>query len=170
MKYTSAEANKLLKTLEKKREKKAGKEKKVAKFTVSSTENVEELRPGYDFADTQQQLAKIDEDIRKVKHAINVFNVTHEIPGFDGVTIDQALIWLPQMNIEAKKLAAMAESIERERVESFRTTIIDYVIANYDIEEAEKAYDEMRDKLNKLQLALDVANTTQTIEIDVETN
>ena len=170
MKYTSAEANKLLKTLEKKREKIAGKEKKVAKFTVSSTENVEELRPGYDFADTQQQLAKIDEDIRKVKHAINVFNVTHEIPGFDGVTIDQALIWLPQMNIEAKKLAAMAESIERERVESFRTTIIDYVIANYDIEEAEKAYDEMRDKLNKLQLALDVANTTQTIEIHVETN
>lgn len=90
MKYTSAEANKLLKTLENKRNNILRREDKASKFKVSSTENVEDLRPEYDFAKTQKELALINAKIRKIKHAINMFNVTLRCRGLVTMTIDRA--------------------------------------------------------------------------------
>ena len=40
------------------------------------------------------------------------------------------------------------------------------LIANYDIEEAVAAYEKASELLSSLQLALDKANTTDTMEID----
>ena len=97
MKYTSAEANKLLKALESKLRKIRAREEKARYFNVSSAENIEELRPEYDFAKVQAEIAGLNAKIRRVKHAINVFNSTHTLPGFDEMTIDQALIYLPQL-------------------------------------------------------------------------
>ena len=61
----------------------------------------------------------------------------------------------------------MAAALPRERVESYRSTIIDYVIANYDIADAEKAYHAEQEKLTAIQIALDAANSGDTMEIDV---
>ncbi len=166
MKYTSAEANKLLKTLENKRNNILRREDKASKFKVSSTENVEDLRPEYDFAKTQKELALLNAKIRKIKHAINMFNVTHTLPGFDDLTIDQALVYMPQLREEIRKLNDMASSLPRERIEDFRSNIVDYSIANFDIDEAVSAYEKESERLTLLQLALDKANTTETIEIE----
>lgn len=166
MKYTSAEANKLLKTLENKRNNILRREEKASKFKVSSTENVEDLRPEYDFAKTQKELALLNEKIRKIKHAINMFNVTHTLPGFGDLTIDQALVYMPQLREEIRKLNDMASSLPRERIEDFRSNIVDYSIANFDIDEAVSAYEKESERLTLLQLALDKANTTETIEIE----
>ena len=120
-----------------------------------------------DFEETQKQIAALEQDVRTVKHAINMFNVTHTLPGFDNMTIDQALIYLPQLSGRVRKLQDMAAALPRERVESYRSTIIDYVIANYDIADAEKAYHAEQEKLNAIQIALDAANSGDTMEIDV---
>ena len=63
----------------------------------------------------------------------------------------------------------MASALPRERVEDsyYRSGVIDYVIANYDIAEAEKTYLEEQEKLKNLQLALDAANASETMEIDI---
>jgi len=167
MRYTSAEANKLLKGLEARIADLKKKENKSCSFHAASTEDPETLRPAYDFEDTQKQIAALEQDVRTVKHAINVFNVTHTLPGFDDMTIDCALIYLPQLSNRVRKLQEMAAALPRERVDSFRSNIIDYVIANYDIADAEKAYHAEQEKLNAIQIALDAANSGDTMEIDV---
>ena len=167
MRYTSAEANKLLKGLEARISDLKKRESKSSSFNAASTEDPEKLRPAFDFAETQKQLAALEQDVRTVKHAINVFNVTHTLPGFDDLTIDQALVYLPQLTARVRKLQGMASALPRERVESYRSTIIDYVIANYDIADAEKAYHAEMEKLTAIQLALDAANSGDTMEIDV---
>lgn len=167
MRYTSAEANKLLKALELRRNTIKKKEEKAASFQAAANENIEELRPEYDFAKVQAELASLNAKIREVKHAINVFNVSHTLPGYDGLTIDQALVYLPQLSEETRKLSDMASTLPRERIESFRSMIVDYSIANYDIGEAEKAYEDVSERLTSLQLALDKANNSDTMEIDV---
>ena len=46
--------------------------------------------------------------------------------------------------------------------------IIDYIYTNYDIKEAEKAYNDAADELAKAQNALDYVNVTAEFEIDIE--
>ena len=90
------------------------------------------------------------------------------MPGYDDLTIDQALVYLPQLSCKVRKLREMASALPRERVvDSYRSNIIDYVIANYNIA-AENAYHEEQEKLRKLQLALDAANSGATMEIDID--
>ena len=167
MRYTSSEANKLLRGLEGRIADLKRRENKSRSFNAASTEDPEALRPAYDFEETQKQLDALEHDVRTVKHAINVFNVTHTLPGFDDMTIDQALMYLPQLSNRVRKLQDMAAALPRERVESFRSNIIDYVIANYDIDDAGKAYHAEQEKLNAVQLALDAANSGDIMEINV---
>ena len=167
MQYTSSEANKLLKTLESKRDSIVSREKKAANFALASGEKIAEVKPHYDFRKTQDEIASLNKKIRKVKHAINTFNVSHAVPGFEDMTIDQVLVYLPQLTERVNKLRNMAEALPRERIESFRVNIVEYMIANYDIEEVEKEYDKARAELNALQLALDSVNSTEKMEIDV---
>ena len=168
MLYTSAEANKLLKRIESRISDLKDKEEKSSSFKVASGEDVESLRPKYDFAETQALLDELEEMVRKVKHAINVFNTTHTVPGFGELTIDQALILIPQLTMKLRKLKRMANALPKMRIESLRSVIIDYEVANYDISEAETEYREIQKKLSELQLALDSVNSSETMEIDVE--
>lgn len=70
------------------------KENRSKDFRAAMGEDVESVRPVYDYADTQKKLAELEQRIRKVKHAINVFNATHVIPDF-GMTIDEMLVYIP---------------------------------------------------------------------------
>ena len=139
MKYTSAEAGKLVKKLEDKVRDILSMEDKSALFRVASGEDVESLRPKYDFLKTQEKLEKMRSQIRTVKHAINVFNTTHTLPGFGELTIDQALIYIPQLSRRKETLRQMAAHLPKERVDDSygrlgsRTSFIDYEITNYDI-------------------------------------
>ena len=170
MKYTSSEANKILKELEARIEELKNRESKSSSFNAASTEDPEILRPAYDFDDVQKKLDALEHDVRTVKHAINVFNVTHNLPGYDDLTIDQALIYLPQLSAKVKKLKHMASALPRERVtETYyrNSSIIDYVIANYDIAAAGRAYHEEQEKLMNIQLALNAANAGEKMEFEI---
>lgn len=168
MKYTSAEANKLLKRIEQQIRDLRMREHRRAHFKVAAGEDAESLRPEYDFRETQSQLETLEKTVRAIKHQINIFNLTHTLPGFDDITIDQALIYIPQLTQRVNKLQDMAASLPKERIESVRNTFVDYTVANYDIDAAEKAYEEVQEKLAKLQLALDAVNNTETMEIEIE--
>ena len=83
------------------------------------------------------------------------------------MTIDAMLVYIPQLTRCRNRLAQMKSRLPKERVEAgFRaaSNIIDYRYANYDIEAAQAAYDEVSDRLAKAQTALDLVNSTATFE------
>lgn len=174
MKYTSAQASKELKKLMAEKDAVLTAERKTDMFTVATTEDKEAVRPEYDFMATQYVICDIDEKIRKIKHALNIFNSTYELPEF-GITIDQALVYLPQLKARVDKYALMKQQLpngERLGASGFgigrQNAMIEYRYPNYDVKDAAKLYDRLSTELYKLQNAIDLANNTVAeVEFDL---
>lgn len=165
MKYTSAEAAKLLRGLNEELEAVEDAEKACREFVAATIEDVEAVRPQYDFAQTQREIERLQGEIRRVKHAINTFNTTTVLPGFD-MTIDEALVYIPQLSAQKSKLAGMRKRLAKTREYSRAgTSIIEYCYANYDIEAADAEFKRVSDLLAKAQTALDVVNNSVKFEI-----
>lgn len=167
MKYTSSEAAKLLRKLNESHSALMQKESQSKEFLASVGEDVESVRPDYDYAAVQAELEALEGRIRAVKHAINLFNTTHTVPGFD-MTIDQLLVYIPQLTARKAKLGYMRSVLPKTR-ELGRTnsSIIDYRYANYDLAAVERDYNEVTDLLSRAQTALDLLNSTETMDIEI---
>ena len=167
MKYTSAEAAKLLRQLNEDYSAVLTMEAQSREFLASVGEDVESVRPAYDYNQIQAQLEELEKKIRIVKHAINVFNATTVIAGFN-MTIDQMLVYIPQLTQRKNKLSVMKSRLPKAREPiGYGKNIIDYRYANYDITEVEADYIKAAEELSKAQTALDLVNSTQTMEIDL---
>ena len=169
MTLTSSQAAKLLKTLNDNFSAITEKERKSREFNAALNEDVESARPKYDYAGTREELKELEGKIRKLKHAINVFNVSHTVPGFD-MTIDEMLVYIPQLTAKKAKLAEMRSKLPKSRVEMSygrSMSIIDYTYINYDLDTIEADYEKTSDELSRAQLALDAANSSVTFEIDI---
>lgn len=169
MKYTSAEAAKLLRKLNEEQAAIKEREKKSSWFVAAIEEDIENVRPEYNYASVQEQLALLEAQVRKVKHAINIFNLNTIVPGFN-MTVDQMLVYIPQLNERKGKLAKWAGRLPKERYESSgygTKTIVEYKYANYDIRQAQKDLNAVSDELAKAQTALDVVNNSVTLEIEI---
>lgn len=169
MKVTSAQAAKMLRKLEDDMDGILTNEVNSRDFLAAVGEDVESVRPVYDYSGTQEKLIELEKKIRTLKHAINIFNTTQEVPGF-GMTIDQILILLPQLSRRRDKLREMKSVLpkarEENRIGRAPSNIIDYRYANYDIAAVEKDYNDVTDMLARAQTALDTVNTT--VEFDIE--
>lgn len=166
---TSAEAAKLLRKLNEELENVLLLEQQSREFSAAMGEDVESVRPAYDYAQVQEQISSLESRIRQVKHAISAFNLAQEVPGF-GMTIDQMLVYIPQLNQRKTKLSLMQQRLpkQRERVSyGGGSQIIDYSYANYDIETVRADYDRTAEELSRAQTALDLINTTAKLEIPV---
>ncbi|MBO5320176.1 MAG: hypothetical protein J6B01_10290 [Ruminococcus sp.] len=168
MRVTSAQAAKLLRQLNDELSALQLKEANSSSFVAAIQEDVESVRPAYNFKEMRDAQAEVEYKIRKVKHAINMFNTTTIIPDFD-ITIDEMLVYLPQLNAKCNTLSRMREAMPKVRVNSGYSggSIIDYKYANYDIEEVGRHYAELSDTLAKAQTALDLVNSTVEFEIDI---
>lgn len=165
MKYTSAEVGKLLKKLNDEQRSILLRELNGKEFLAAVGEDLESVRPDYDFIKMQAELLEVETKIRKVKHALNVFNSITVIPEFN-VTIDEMLVLIPQLTARKTKLAQMKDKLPKVR-EQARTnsSILDYRYLNYDINEVAAEYEKTADTLAKAQNALDAVNMTKTLEI-----
>lgn len=167
MKMTSAEAAKILRQLKDEYNTITMTERNSKEFNAAVNEDVEELRPEYDYTETQQKLDEIEAKIRKLKHTINVFNATTEVGEF-GMTIDQVLIYIPQLSKRINKLYGMMSILPKRRCQSNSySNIIDYTYANYDVAQAKADYERLNDTLARLQTALDLVNSTVTMEVEL---
>ncbi|MBQ6735514.1 MAG: hypothetical protein IJR00_11490 [Lachnospiraceae bacterium] len=170
MLFTSAEAAKLLK------EKKEAYEAILAKENLASTfdayigEAVEDARPAFAYSKTQEDLRKLEADIRTIKHAINCFNLSHEVPGFQ-MTVDQMLIYIPQLTEMKKKYDKMRRRLpkQRKRNDGYlrSSNLVEYTYINYPIEDAEKDFQKTAETLSKAQTALDALNSSERFEINI---
>ena len=167
MRMTSAEANKMIKQLRDDIAYWKLQEQNNSRFIAATIENIEDVRPSYSYAEVTAKLAACDEKIRKVKHALNVFNSTTVIEGFD-MTIDEMLVYLPQLSERQTRLSALMMKPEKERVmNSGRTSIIEYEYANYDYAAVKKDYDEVSELKNRALTALDVTNNTVPFDVEI---
>ena len=136
-------------------------------FLAAVGEDIESVRPKYDFTETQNAIAGIETKIRKLKHAINVFNSTTVIPEFD-MTIDEMLVYIPQLTAAKNKLARMKDKLPKVREQTrVNSSILDYRYLNYDVETVTAEYEKVTDTLSKAQNALDSVNMNQTLEVDL---
>ena len=167
--YTSAQAAKMLAKIQQDYERVKAQEKRSNVFLASVGEDPESVRPEYDYEAIRRKLDELEAKIRKVKHAINMFNTVTVVPGFD-MTIDEILIYIPQLSRRKEKLQRMAEKLPKARVQGgymSRSNIIDYEYINYDREKVQEDLDRVTEELSRAQLALDEVNHTLGPEIDI---
>jgi len=171
MKYTvtSAEASKMLRKVIDEKELCRVNENQSCTFNAALGENVEDVRPAYDYEETSRFLDLCNEKIRLIKHAINCFNAK-QLVGDTGLTIDQVLVYIPLLTEKKNRLYNMQTTLPKKRRSVAgigNNTVIDYTYANYDVEKAKADYNAVFDELRKLQTELDVVNTTVTMEIEL---
>ncbi len=168
MQYTSAQAAKLLRRLNEEFSSLKDNESQSKEFLASVGEDVESVRPEYDFLSTQKRMNEIERKIRLLKHTINVFNATTTVPELD-MTIDQVLVLIPQLSARKSKLAGMKSKLPKQRDQSYNrmTNVIDYCYLNYDLKDVEAEYDRVEKLLATAQTALDLVNSTVTMDIDL---
>ena len=161
MKMTSAEANKFLRKLHDDHSALESMEMESRTFVAATTEKLEDARPEYDYTAVQEKLAELEDKARRVKHAINNFNISQAIDD-SGMTIDQALVYIPQLSERKRKLAIMRAAQKKKRNESMKSSnLIEYTYANYDIEQAEADYQSTSDELARVQNALDLIRLSE---------
>ena len=166
MLYTSAEAAKLLRRLNDDKTSLESQEAQSSTFRAAITEDLDNARPPYNYSQTQSDIDSLEAKIRTVKHAINSFNLSQEVPGF-GMTIDQLLVYIPQLTRKKAKLANMAAWLPKTREIIRVAGIIEYSYTNYDVEAAKRDYERVSDELARAQTALDVLNNSIKFEINV---
>ena len=166
MLVTSSEAAKILRKLNDDKQFLENNERQSATFKAAINEDIEAARPAYDYDRTREALDDIDSKIRLVKHAINKFNLEHEVPGFN-MTVDQMLVYIPQLTWKRNLLSVMKDRLENQREVVRVAGIIEYSYANYDVDKAKADYDRICDELARAQTALDVLNNQVKFEIDV---
>lgn len=167
MQLTSAQAAKLLRRMKEEKDLLNPEEKNSKSFVAAIQEDVEAVRPAYDFAAMQVRLESLDARMRRLKHAINVFNTTTIVDGFD-MTIDEMLVFLPQLGAEKEKLTQMSKMLPRQRKDRdySSSNTIEYLYANFDIEEARAELGRVSELYAKAQTMLDLVNNRDTFEFE----
>ena len=167
-KYTAAELMKKVKELENRRRNILDKSERQVIFNCASTENEEDVRPEFDLDNTLEEIKEIDTKIVKYKHALNLFNAKTYV-GDTGHTIDEVLVIMPQLTNMQCRLYPLCVRMRKERVNDSYSSpnYIDYTIANYDIDEANRKYKEINKLLSMYQLEMNKVNMTEIIEVEV---
>ncbi len=167
MKCTSQEAGKLLRKLQSDLSSVNVREQNGREFLAAVGEDLESVRPDYNFEETQKTIDEIEGKIRKLKHALNVFNSTTVVKEFN-MTIDEMLVYIPQLTLRKDKLERMKDKLPKVREQTrVNSSILDYRYLNYDVQKVADEYEKVCDTLAKAQNALDAVNLTMSLEVDL---
>lgn len=169
-KMTSAYANKLLNQLNEDKDFWTTKERESYLYTAAVNE--EPVIPEYDYSEVAATIAEIDEKICKIKHAINLANVTNtvEVNGAQ-ISIDTILVKMAQYNKRKLVLDNMRKQLPKTRVNANmyngRNAVPEYQYINYDLDLIKKEYEELNCEIMAMQIALDKYNQTYEFEVEI---
>ncbi len=122
--------------------------------------------PEYDFLSLNSRLRELTSQIISIKHAINVFNTSTELPEV-GLTIDGALVKMTMLNSDKSRLDRMRHVQKKIRNGSTARGVSEYTERNYNSEDAERKYQETCMELVAIQQAIDMANLTRTFDVNI---
>lgn len=167
---TSAYANKLLKSLEE--DKTFWTNKEMSSCTYTAAINEEAVVPEYDYQEVADKIEEIDEKILKIKHAINLHNVTSRVLiGTKEMSIDAILIRMAQRNKRKLFLDGLRKRLPKTREMNYayasRTASPEYTYINYDLDLIKSEYERVSDEIMELQMALDKHNQTEMFDVDI---
>lgn len=166
-KMTSAEAAKLLRKWNEELAALEERENISREFVATAGEDLEAVRPEYDYAIMQERIRELEGRIRALKHALNLFNAKTLIPEF-AMTIDQLLVYIPQLSKKKAKLAQMAAKLPLSREVRYNSNLVEYRYTNYDPEEVRADLEAVSDELAQAQTLLDTVNNTKTFDFAIE--
>lgn len=164
---TSAAANKMLKQLQDEKAYLLQLEKESATYIQVTGYDTE--KPEYDYEKIYTQIRVIDDKIGQIKHAINVFNCSTELPEL-GFTVDAALVKLAQLTKEKERLDIMRKRLPKTRRQNRygdSGNLVEYTCTNYDIEQTKEDYNTVCEEIIKIQMGIDYVNQTQKFEIEI---
>lgn len=164
---TSAAANKMLKAIEDEKDYLIEMENEASVYVMADNEKND--APEYDYERVQKQLTELNCKARKIKHAINLFN-TRTVLESVGLTIDEALVEMAQLNRMKIRLDTMRKRLPKRRCNEKMfggiNSNIEYEYVNYDLDKVAADYKAVSERIAEIQMALDLAN--QTILFDIE--
>lgn len=126
----------------------------------------EPVIPAYSFAETQTQIHAFQAKILKLRHAVSVFNSGKTLPEY-GCTLDEAIGRMSLLNAEKKRLYDLLQIPEKQRSRSYGSREADITCRNFDAAEVRAAYDKVVQDLMEIQQAINIANLTETFEVDL---
>ncbi|MBR0280484.1 MAG: hypothetical protein IJQ81_02700 [Oscillibacter sp.] len=164
MKLNSDTANKLIKNYD--AEITALLEAENANSTYSFSVGEEPVIPAYSFQETQDKIHGFQDKIGKLRHAVAVFNAGKFLPEY-ACTLDEAIGRMSRMNAEKKRLYDLLQIPEKQRSRSYGSREADIRCRNFDAAEVRAAYDKVAQDLMEIQQAINIANLTETFEVDL---
>ena len=170
MKMTSAYANKIIRQLEEDKEFWLRKERESC--TYDAAEGETPVIPEYDYSYVAGEIAVIDEKICRIKHALNISNVSAQIKvGEDVLSVDTILVKMAQLNRRKTMLDYMRKLQPQERLQlratTARSAVPEYRYINFDLNQVKKEYEVISEQIMQMQIALDKHNQTEEFEVEL---
>lgn len=137
-------------------------EDRTCRVTYTKEENA--LESDYDYETTRETLDKLFNKELKIKGLLAKANVNTIVNGYE-YNISEALVVLAQLSNKKLRLASLANHQQLER-RNVGYNSIEYTKQLYDIQVAKKDYDQIREEISKLQMAIDLTNLTSFVEYE----
>jgi len=119
---------------------------------------------GYSFTKTRETIRGLDDEVRKLKHLLNISNATTIVPDFS-MTLGECLVYLAQLNRELAIVSWMAKR-EPTTTKSTYGGKVEYTVLNYDKEECQAKLEWLQTTIAQLQIAIDRTNLTNMIDVE----
>ena len=131
------------------RERLIRKDEKLRVFSTSGFEDIEKLRPDYDYGSFQKELDHLDETIRNLTTKAVTILATERVKEYHDMTILEMLLLLRDLETKDQRLYAMAAHLEKER---HPTELgIEYEHVNYDLSMVEEELRKTREEIEKVR-------------------
>ena len=150
---TINEIGKRIGDLKTERERLIEKDKKLRVFRASEFEDIEKLRPDYDYDGLQSELDGVEEEIRNLTAKAISILTTQKVNEFHDMTVLDLLLYWRDLKEKEERLYEMTTHLERERHASAH--LLEYEYINYDISKVEEDLRKTREELKKVRTFFD---------------
>ena len=120
------------------------------------------INTGYDYNLTNIKIEECDTEILRLKSLLTKANVETNVEGFE-MTISEALVYLAQLNEKLKRLSYLVNLKPLKRSTGY-DSVPEFTKIVFDREKVLKDYEEVRNLIPKLQMAIDRTNLNHMIE------
>ena len=149
---TINEMGKIIGDLKTERERLIERDKKLRVFRASEFEDLEKLRPDYDYVGLQSELDGVEEEIRNLTAKAISILTTQKVNEFHDMTVLDLLLYLRDLKEKERRLYEMTTHLEKERHTSL---LLEYEYINYDISKVEEDLRKTREELKKVRTFFD---------------
>lgn len=120
------------------------------------------INTGYDYNLTNIKIDECDKEILRLKSLLTKANVETKVEGFE-MTISEALVYLAQLNEKLKRLSYLVNLKPLKRSTGY-DSVPEFTKIVFDREKVLNDYEEVRNLIPKLQMAIDRTNLNHMIE------